>query len=222
MLGYFSFAPKYLEYHFRMSPAQAGKFNGLASICAVAGGATIGGIIIKKLNLQPKHVALLICFSSFMISICYFFLMMVTCEPRNVFSMAGPDKYDLLSSNVFSASFKPFLYTLIDRLIDWLIKRFSLLSLRFDWSIDWLIDWLIDWSMHCLVDWLIDWLIDPCIDWLFDWLIDWLHYLKDVDRGFRMHKWLQLCWPALFTGLWCFNWDQLLFSLSRRLLGNLD
>ncbi|OQV20302.1 Solute carrier organic anion transporter family member 4C1 [Hypsibius exemplaris] len=97
--GYFTFAPKYLEYHFRMSPAQAGKWNGMASISAVVSGALIGGIVIRRLKLQPKHVALMICFSSFMISICYFFLMMVTCEPRNLFSVTGPDNMLLVNSS---------------------------------------------------------------------------------------------------------------------------
>ncbi|XP_055341717.1 solute carrier organic anion transporter family member 3A1-like [Paramacrobiotus metropolitanus] len=89
--GYFSFAPKYLEYHFGVSPADAGKAKGLTSILAVTCGAFIGGFVIRRLKLQPKHVALLICFSSFMISICYFFLMLVSCDRRNLYSSPGVD-----------------------------------------------------------------------------------------------------------------------------------
>ncbi|OQV25265.1 Solute carrier organic anion transporter family member 4C1 [Hypsibius exemplaris] len=80
--GYFNFSSKYMEFHFRMSPAQAGRASGLSSILAMGAGAAVGGFLIRIFKIQPKGVALGILISSFLTAICYFFLMMVTCDSR--------------------------------------------------------------------------------------------------------------------------------------------
>ena len=74
-----------------MSPAQAGRASGLSSILAMGAGAAIGGLLIRLLKVQPKGVALGILFSSFLTAICYFFLMMVRCEPRVLQSTWTPE-----------------------------------------------------------------------------------------------------------------------------------
>ena len=56
----------------------------------------IGGFVIRRFKFQPKHVALGILVSSFLTAVCYFFLMMVRCEPRNLHSAAGTDGFEML------------------------------------------------------------------------------------------------------------------------------
>ena len=53
-------------------------------------------------------------------------------------------------------------WSVIDRLIDWLVQ-FDLIHLAvidWDWLVDWFSDWMIDWCHWELIDWMIGWLID--------------------------------------------------------------
>ncbi|XP_055327701.1 solute carrier organic anion transporter family member 74D-like [Paramacrobiotus metropolitanus] len=109
--GYFNFSSKYIEFHFRMSPAQAGKASGLSSILAMGLGAAVGGLIVRRFKMTPKQIAIGLAISSFLISICYFFLMLIRCEPRNLHSIPGPDEMlivDTMCSNGCNCAGKSF------------------------------------------------------------------------------------------------------------------
>ena len=126
--------------------------KGIPTIFGIALGVVGGGLLIKRFQLHPRHVCLMLVISAVLLCVVLLINIALGCERTEVcVRRRKKEETDQRISTLILDISNP----LIDRLIDWLVDLFFY---SFIYSFIYLsIDWLIDRSTD---DWMIDWLID--------------------------------------------------------------
>jgi hypothetical protein len=90
VIGYFTFIPKYFEYHFRQKASTVGATGGLSNSVSSAVGILVSGVIMKKFRLGARPLAAWCCVADIIYISAFVVIALMTCPPLTMYGQTEP------------------------------------------------------------------------------------------------------------------------------------
>jgi hypothetical protein len=85
IIGYFTFIPKYFEYHFRQKAATVGAAGGMSQSVSSAVGILASGYIMKRFRLGARPLAAWCCIADGIFILAFAVIALMSCPPLTMY-----------------------------------------------------------------------------------------------------------------------------------------
>jgi len=89
VIGYFTFIPKYFEYHFRQKASTVGATGGLSQSVSSAVGILISGVVMKKFRFGARPLAAWCCVADIIFILAFVVIALMSCPPLTMYGQKG-------------------------------------------------------------------------------------------------------------------------------------
>ncbi|OQV15400.1 Solute carrier organic anion transporter family member 1A4 [Hypsibius exemplaris] len=91
--GFFNYFPKFYAQQFQMSQSAAALYGGLGFVIVVIAGVVLGSIVIKRFQLRPRHVGLLLVISGFIMCVCGWISVGLGCDNIDIHGLPSTSEF---------------------------------------------------------------------------------------------------------------------------------